>query len=287
MEVEVVKLRFFNEQRDFYAVAGGIPLAAGDVVIVETEEGMDCCEVVAEAKRCPRLKMKESAVSILRRATPNDLEWLATKQVMEDSARRACEELAANMGLEMGLEAVKMAFDGSKIVFFFTADQRVDFRGLVKELAKRFRTRIEMRQIGVRDKARSLGGFGICGRQLCCSSFLRDFVPVTMKMAKEQNLTLSPTKISGYCGRLMCCLAYENEHYRDARHRFPRLGARVGTPQGPGEVQAHLPLAEAVMVALDAGVTIKVKLTDLNLGLTTATAEPAAPSKEKKERTLK
>jgi cell fate regulator YaaT (PSP1 superfamily) len=171
-----------------------------------------------------------------------------------------------------------MAFDGAKIIFFFSADKRVDFRALVRELAKKFRTRIEMRQIGVRDKAKQLGGLGVCGRPLCCTGFLEKFDPVTMKMAKEQNLTLSPSKISGYCGRLMCCLAYENEFYRSVKEAFPGVGKRVSTPQGEGEVKAILALTGAVVVMLDSGAAVKVRLADVGpaAAVTTGDAPPGA-----------
>ncbi len=263
MEVEVIRVKYFNESREFHLPAGGIPLEAGDVVIVETEEGLDCCEVTASARGCPRRNLDSPPVTVLRKATPNDLEWLAAKQETEESAAEACRELAAELDLEMKLSSVKMTFDGAKIIFFFSADKRVDFRALVRELAKRFRTRIEMRQIGVRDKAKQLGGLGVCGRPLCCTVFLEKFDPVTMKMAKEQNLTLSPSKISGYCGRLMCCLAYENEFYRSVKEAFPGVGKRVSTSQGEGEVKAVLALTGAVVVMLDSGAVVKVRLADV------------------------
>ena len=197
MANDVLRLRFLNEQREFHLRAEGIPLAPGDLVVVETEEGLDCCEVMAVGEPPPCGHATEGGLSVLRKATPNDIEWLATKRQTEEAAAETCESLGAKLNLKMRLSSVKMTFDGSKIIFYFTADQRVDFRVLVRELAKRFRTRIEMRQIGVRDKAKHLGGIGVCGRPLCCTTFLSNFEPVTMKMAKEQNLTLSPSKILG------------------------------------------------------------------------------------------
>jgi cell fate regulator YaaT (PSP1 superfamily) len=260
---DVIRVRYFNEEREFHVPSGGIPLEEGDVAIVETEDGLDCCEVLASARTCPRRELEAPGATVLRKATPNDLEWIATKQETEEAAGESCTEFAEQLKLEMKLASVKMTFDGAKIIFFFSADQRVDFRTLVRELAKKFRTRIEMRQIGVRDKAKQLGGLGVCGRPLCCTTFLGKFEPVTMKMAKEQNLTLSPSKISGYCGRLMCCLAYENEFYRSMKRAFPGLGKRVATPQGEGEVKGILALAGAVLVQLDSGATVKVKLEEL------------------------
>ncbi len=263
MEVDVIRVKYFNERREFHIPSGGIPVASGDVVIVETEDGLDCCEVTASARECTRRELESPAATVLRKATPNDLEWLAAKQETEEAAAEACNELAAELGLHMKLASVKMAFDGAKIIFFFSADKRVDFRTLVRELAKKFRTRIEMRQIGVRDKAKHLGGLGVCGRPLCCTVFLDKFEPVTMRMAKEQNLTLSPSKISGYCGRLMCCLAYENDFYRGVKESFPGVGKRVSTPQGEGEVKAVLALTGAVVVMLDSGTAVKVRSADL------------------------
>lgn len=263
METDVVRVRYFNERREFHIPSGGIPLAPGDVVIVETEEGLDCCEVTASSASCPRRELESPPATVLRKATPNDLEWLAVKRETEDAAAETCRTFAAKSGLDMKLASVKMTFDGAKIIFFFSADQRVDFRALVRELARQFRTRIEMRQIGVRDKAKQLGGIGVCGRPLCCTVFLDKFEPVTMRMAKEQNLTLSPSKISGFCGRLMCCLAYESDFYRRIKESFPAVGTRVSTPQGEGEVKGILALARAVLVALDSGAAVKVKLGDV------------------------
>jgi cell fate regulator YaaT (PSP1 superfamily) len=263
VEVDVIRVRYFNEEREFHIPSGGIPFDVGDVVIVETEDGLDCCEVTGSARMCARRELDPPGVTVLRKATPNDLEWIATKQETEEAAVEACREFSEKLELDMKLASVKMTFDGAKIIFYFSADQRVDFRTLVRELAKKFRTRIEMRQIGVRDKAKQLGGLGVCGRPLCCTAFLGKFEPVTMKMAKEQNLTLSPSKISGYCGRLMCCLGYENDFYRSVKQSFPGVGKRVSTPQGDGEVKGVLALAGSVLVTLDSGVTVKVKLEEL------------------------
>jgi len=272
VEVDVIRVRYFNEEREFHIPSGGIPFDVGDVVIVETEDGLDCCEVTGPARMCARRQLDSAGVTVLRKATPNDLEWIATKQETEEAAAESCKEFSENLELDMKLASVKMTFDGAKIIFYFSADQRVDFRTLVRELAKKFRTRIEMRQIGVRDKAKQLGGLGVCGRPLCCTAFLGKFEPVTMKMAKEQNLTLSPSKISGYCGRLMCCLGYENDFYRSVKQSFPGVGRRVSTPQGDGEVKGVLALAGSVLVTLDSGATVKIKLEDLG----PASAEPAA-----------
>jgi len=277
MEINVIRVRYFNEQREFHIPAGGIPVETGDIVIVETEDGLDCCEVRAAAALCPRRELPAPEATVLRKATPNDLEWIATKRETEKAAAAACEEFARRLKLDMKLASVKMTFDGAKIIFYFSADQRVDFRTLVRELAKRFRTRIEMRQIGVRDKAKQLGGIGVCGRSLCCTGFLHKFEPVTMKMAKEQNLTLSPSKISGYCGRLMCCLGYENEFYRGVKAAYPNPGTRVSTPQGEGEVKGILALSGYVVVMLDSGAVVKIKREEVEpAGARVALREPEA-----------
>jgi cell fate regulator YaaT (PSP1 superfamily) len=275
METELVRVRFLNDRREFHIPAAGIPLAAGDLVIVETDDGLDCCEVMAPAGACVARRVENPPVVALRKATPHDVEWLATKRQTEEAAAGACVALATKLALRMKLAGVKMTFDGSKLLFYFTADQRVDFRTLVRELAKRFRTRIEMRQIGVRDKAQRLGGLGVCGRPLCCTTFLAEFEPVTMKMAKEQNLTLSPSKISGFCGRLMCCLGFENDFYRGVRGAFPPVGSRVSTPEGEGEVRGISALTGEVTVGLDSGATVKV-------AREAATLIPAAAGGEKR-----
>ena len=190
---------------------------------------------------------------ILRQATQADLEQYQENQIEEKEAYRIAADKITSRELDMHLVDVEYTFDGRKIIFYFTADGRVDFRELVKDLASVFRIRIELRQIGVRDEARMIGGLGICGRELCCCSFLKDFVPVSIKMAKEQSLSMNPAKISGICGRLMCCLKYEQEAYEDAHARMPRPGHVVMTPQGQGTVEGINLLKETVMVRLDSG----------------------------------
>jgi cell fate regulator YaaT (PSP1 superfamily) len=258
MKNALLKVSFFYENRVFHIPSTGVNLAEGDLVIVETPEGMDYCRVIEPANKCAAVDFGESEIKILRKATPTDIEWIAVSRETEDKARRYCTELVNKMALGLKLVNVKLTFDGMKLIFYFTADKRVDFRDLVKELAKEFKTRIEMRQIGVRDKARRLGGVGICGRLLCCSTFLTDLEPITMRMAKDQNITLSPVKISGACGRLLCCLSFEDETYRNMKKGMPAVGSLVKTGGAEGTVTDINYLLRIVTIGLDSGVVIKV-----------------------------
>jgi cell fate regulator YaaT (PSP1 superfamily) len=200
---------------------------------------------------------------VLRIATPEDLEQVAANKVKQKEAFDICEQKIKVHGLDMKLIDVEYTFDGNKILFYFTADGRIDFRELVKDLAAVFRTRIELRQIGVRDEAKMLGGLGICGRPLCCSSHLGEFEPVSIKMAKEQSLSLNPTKISGTCGRLMCCLKYEQEAYEDLISKTPKTGSIVDTPQGQGVIVSVSLLKEKLQVKLDKGDEKDIEVFDI------------------------
>ena len=222
----------------------------GQGVIVETARGIEFGEVVLEPTELPDEEITAPLRPILRPANENDYRNREANLAKEKDAEKIAAQKIADRGLEMKLVGVEYAFNGSKITFYFTADGRVDFRELVKDLASVFKTRIELRQIGVRDEAKLLGGIGSCGRVVCCHSYLTDFHPVSIKMAKEQNLSLSPTKISGLCGRLMCCLKYEQECYEDARRRMPRVGREVQTPDGSGTVVENNLLRERVKVKL-------------------------------------
>ncbi|UCE26102.1 MAG: stage 0 sporulation protein [Candidatus Coatesbacteria bacterium] len=257
MKTEVIRVSFLYENREFIVPAGGIRLSKGDLIIVEIPEGLDYCRVVEPANKCTPVDIGDPKIKVLRKATATDVEWIATSRETEEKAERFCEELVEELALNLKLVNVKLTFDGTKLIFFFTADKRVDFRNLVKELAKEFKTRIEMRQIGVRDKARRTGGLGICGRQLCCSTFLSDLEPITMRMAKDQNLTLSPSKISGACGRLLCCLSYEADTYRELKKDIPAVGSIVKTAGGQGEVTDVQYLLGTVTVKLSSGAVVK------------------------------
>ncbi|MCI8633332.1 MAG: stage 0 sporulation family protein [Lachnospiraceae bacterium] len=232
----VIGVRFRHAGRIYYFNPGAYRIQKGEYVIVETMRGIEYGLVVTE----PRLAAEEDIVAplrnVLRKATEKDKEIYAKNMAAEKEAFDICLEKIKAHHLDMNLVEVEYTFDGNKILFYFTADGRVDFRELVKDLAALFRTRIELRQIGVRDETKMGGGIGICGRPYCCASFLSDFAPVSIKMAKDQNLSLNPTKISGTCGRLMCCLKYEESTYEELNKKLPDEGDLVETPSGEGEV---------------------------------------------------
>lgn len=223
----------------------------GDAVVVETARGIECGEVQNANHEVADKTLVVSRKPIQRRASAEDIAHNEENCVKEKEAREICLERIQKHGLDMKLTDVEVSFDNSKIMFYFTADGRVDFRDLVKDLASVFRTRIELRQIGVRDEAKMMGAIAACGRELCCSTFLTEFHPVSIKMAKEQSLSLNPAKISGTCGRLMCCLKYETESYEYLHKRSPRVDQTVKTPQGQGVVAVVCLLREAVKVRLD------------------------------------
>lgn len=232
----VVGVRFRRAGKIYYFDPGELHLKAGDDVIVETSRGLEFGEVVQECKEVRDNEIVSPLKPVRRLATASDYKQLAENRQKEKEAMRICQEKIEKHRLEMKLVDVEYTFDHNKIIFYFTADGRIDFRELVKDLAAVFRTRIELRQIGVRDEAKILGGLGPCGRSLCCTTFLGDFEPVSIRMAKEQNLSLNPTKISGICGRLMCCLRFEADHYECSRGTRFSPGDRVITPQGEGSV---------------------------------------------------
>ncbi len=234
--VEIIAVNFRNSPKSYYFSPGEEQFRIGDRVIVETARGQECGKVCQANREVPEENINGTLKPVLRRATQKDLEKVEQNHKKEQDAFQIAKQKIALHKLKMKLVGVEYAFDDSKILFFFTADGRVDFRELVKDLAGVFHTRIELRQIGVRDEAKLLGGLGICGRPFCCASFLGDFQPVSIKMAKEQALSLNPTKISGTCGRLMCCLKYEQSVYDELIHLTPKVGAMVDTPEGRGRV---------------------------------------------------
>ena len=247
----IVGVRFKNAGKLYYFDPGRLWPVAGDFVIVETARGTECGTVAIPNQEVEQSRVVKPLKKVTRPATQEDLRRVEENRKKEEKAFRIAQEKIALCKLEMKLVEVEYAFDGSKILFYFTADGRVDFRELVKDLASAFRARIELRQIGVRDEAKMLGGLGICGRPFCCAQFLDDFMPVSIKMAKTQSLSLNPTKISGTCGRLMCCLKYEQEAYEDALKRLPKNDSFVQTPDGPGNVSDVNVLKETVKVRLD------------------------------------
>ncbi len=248
---EVISVRFRSGCKNYDFDPRGIPVKMGDHVVVETAQGPEFAICTAGNHEKPDSQLAAPLNILLRMATENDHRVVEYNRRRESEAFDICEQKIAQHGLEMKLVRVSANFDGSKIIFFFTADGRVDFRELVRDLAGVFRTRIELRQIGVRDEAKLIGGLGICGRPFCCSEFLSGFMPVSIKMAKTQNLSLNPTKISGTCGRLMCCLKYEQAAYEDAQRRLPKLESFVQTPDGPGNVKGVDLLREQIKVSLD------------------------------------
>ncbi len=234
--VSVVDIQFRPGQKVYYFDPAGLELHTGDHVIIDTARGPEFGICASGVHTIAEQDVVSPLRSVLRRTTEQDEKTVAENRAKEERAFQVCQEKIAEHKLDMQLVSAECAFDGSKILFFFTADERVDFRELVKNLAAVFHTRIELRQIGVRDKAKMVGGLGICGRPFCCASFLDDFQPVSIKMAKTQNLSLNPTKISGTCGRLMCCLKYEQDAYEDLIRNAPKVESFVDTPEGRGTV---------------------------------------------------
>ena len=277
--VTIVGVRFKKAGKIYYFLPGEETLTIDDGVIVETARGVEYGTVVIGPKEVAKDSLVMPVKEVMRKATPKDLQQLEKNEEREEKAFAICLEKIAKRKLPMKLINVEYTFDMNKIVFFFTADGRIDFRELVKDLATVFRTRIELRQVGVRDEAKVLNGIGACGRPLCCSNFLGDFSPVSIRMAKDQNLSLNPTKISGVCGRLMCCLNYEDDLYKKGGDLYvkkdrtpsprdvepPGIGKEVVTDEGIGKVLKINYHKHTVKVQLEAGRTIDLKWSDVAL----------------------
>ncbi|MDD4168916.1 MAG: stage 0 sporulation family protein [Desulfotomaculaceae bacterium] len=276
MGILVVGVRFKKAGKVYYFDPDEHQLTPNDGVIVETARGVEYGEVVAGPHEVEEEEMVAPLKKVIRKATDADKQQLLVNKEKERKAYQVGLEKIAAHKLPMKLVNVEQTFDRNKIIFYFTADGRIDFRELVKDLASVFRIRIELRQIGVRDEAKMIGGLGCCGRELCCSSWLSDFVSVSIRMAKEQNLSLNPAKISGICGRLMCCLKYENECYEHAREELPEVGAWVLTPDGEGKVTGINVIKKGVSVELKETKTIK----DYHAGEITPKNNPAGDSSE-------
>ena len=238
MSYRVVGIRFKKAGKIYFFDPGEIDLQPGDDVIVETTRGVEFGKVIHGIREVSEEEVVAPLKKVMRKASDEDKRQLEKNKEKQKEAFVIGLEKIKKHNLPMKLIDVEQTFDGNKIIFYFTADGRVDFRELVKDLAAVFRTRIELRQIGVRDEAKMVGGLGCCGRELCCKSWLAEFAPVSIRMAKDQNLSLNPTKISGICGRLMCCLKYENEVYEEYKEKFPEIGTQVKTPLGDGKVSA-------------------------------------------------
>ncbi len=247
----IIGVRFRTAGKIYYFSPGDLDIRPREQVVVETSRGVELGTVVCGPKEVPDDEITQPLKSVIRIATDEDLKKEEENREKEEEAFRICKEKIAKHGLEMKLVSAEYTFDNSKLLFYFTADGRVDFRELVKDLASVFHTRIELRQIGVRDETKICGGIGICGRELCCCSYMSDFCPVSIKMAKEQNLSLNPSKISGVCGRLMCCLNNEEETYEELNKHLPANGDHVTTPDGlKGDVQSVDVLRQRVRVVV-------------------------------------
>lgn len=249
-KVEIIGINFREAGKIYYFAPGKLKLSVGDRVIVETSRGVEIGTVKTANQLVPLSKIVSPLKEITRVATREDLIKDEKNKQAEMDAAIICKKKIENHGLDMSLVAAEYTFDNSKLIFYFTCETRVDFRELVKDLASTFRTRIELRQIGIRDEAKMMGGLGICGRKFCCAGFLSDFVQVSIKMAKEQNFSLNSAKVSGACGRLMCCLRYEHETYEEAIKHTPPVGATVKTGDGVGVVVETKPLAAEIKVKL-------------------------------------
>lgn len=261
---KIVGIRFKPVSKIYYFDPAGFEdLEVGDYVIVETTRGREVGEVAIAPKEVPEDEVISQLKGIVHRAEPWDLVQMEHYRRLEPKTLEVCREKVAEYGLPMRVVKAEYNFDGSHLVFYFVAEKRIDFRDLVRDLANTLKTKIELRQIGVRDEVKLMGGLGRCGRPLCCISFLSEFNPVSIKMAKQQDLPLSPMEISGLCGRLLCCLTYENEYYTEVRSNLPQVGEKVITSYGPGKVTGINVLKETVSVELESEVTVEVPAKDI------------------------
>jgi cell fate regulator YaaT (PSP1 superfamily) len=233
---ETIEVTFKGRRREYFANPRELPVHVGDHVVVQAERGEDLGRVHHTSEWVKREHFSGGLRQVLRTATPDDLEALDRNRAREERALQTCKERVVQRDIEMKVVDAEYQLDGNRLTFFFTAEKRVDFRDLVKDLASTFRTRIELRQIGVRDESGRIGGMGTCGRELCCATWLREFEPITLKMAKDQGLSPSPSKISGACGRLKCCLRYELDFYKQSAREFPKIGSKLSLPDGEWEV---------------------------------------------------
>src|SRR5881398_103284 len=256
--VVIVGIRFRPAGRIYYFDPQGQTFSNGQYVIVETGRGVEAGRVVIASKRMALSDLSDPLKPVLRLANEDELRMMLSFKSKEKEALVQCAQQVQQHNLPMKLVETEYTFDGSRLTFYFTADERVDFRALVRDLAATFRTRIELRQIGARDQAKLQGGVGMCGKTLCCSSWISDFGVVSIKMAKEQDLPLNPSKISGVCGRLLCCLSYENENYIQAKRQMPQIGSMLDTPSGPGKVVSVNVPKDSVEVMLESGVIIQI-----------------------------
>jgi cell fate regulator YaaT (PSP1 superfamily) len=267
---KIVGVRFRSGGKVYNFDPGDLDLKIDDLVIVETENGLLCGKIAGSLQQVSLDYLKKPLKKVHRKVTEEDLAVLKENRMMEQEARGFCYSRIEARQMQMKLVEAEYLFDRSKVIFYFTADGRVDFRELVKDLAARLRSRIEMRQIGVRDEAKMIGGYGACGKEFCCKTFVREFEPVSIKMAKKQDLTLNPSKISGVCGRLMCCLSYENSNYSCFKKGLPKPGKSIQSPNGPVKVISHNVLKDSITVLVEGGKRIDIiepELSRLRKGL--------------------
>jgi cell fate regulator YaaT (PSP1 superfamily) len=260
----ITGIRFNRAGKIYYFDAGDIALAPGDYVVVKTTRGMELGHVVIAPGQVKNVETGETLSPVVRKAEPEDI---AKAQELETKAEEAlieCGKIIEELNLPMKLLSAEYNLDSSRLTFLFSAEERVDFRELVRRLSGKFKVRVELRQVGSRDEAKLLGSFGRCGRPLCCTTFLTEFTPVSIKMAKEQDLPLNPMKISGACGRLMCCLAYEGEQYHAMREKMPKVGQRVSTRMGEATVVGNNPLKETVLVELDSEAQVELPMAEVS-----------------------
>jgi cell fate regulator YaaT (PSP1 superfamily) len=260
---KVVGVRFKPAGKVYHFDSGAFVLDMEDHVIVETEQGLGFGIVAVPPQPCDETQLEKPLKKVFRIATEEDFLQREKNRETESIAYGYCLKCVKELGLKMNLFSVESTFDTSKLTFFFTAEGRVDFRQLVKMLVRRFRVRIEMRQVGIRNQAKMCGGIGRCGRELCCATFIEKFEPVSIRMAKEQGLSLNPTKISGLCGRLMCCLTFENDAYQALKRKFPKIGKVVKLKKGKGKVIRHNVICNRLTVRLENGLEIEAGLNEI------------------------
>ena len=262
---EIVGVRFKRAGRVYYFDPADFELKVSDYVVVKTTRGLELGQVVIAPEQVLASDVETPLKPVVRKAEPEDIERAQEFKENEREALSECGKLIAKLNLQMKLLSAEYNFDGSRLTFFFSAAERVDFRELIRELAKRFKTQVQLRQVGPRDETKLIGGFGRCGRPLCCMSFLSEFAPVSIKMAKSQDLPLNPMKISGVCGRLLCCLTYENEQYQAMKEKLPKKGQRVSTASGVATVVGGNPLKETVLVKLESEATLELPLSEITI----------------------
>jgi len=261
---DIVGIRFKKTCKVYYFDSAGIELEVGDHVVVKTSRGMELGYVVIAPGQVLASEVDESLKPVMRKAEPDDIKQAEELDAKVEEALIECGKMIGELQLPMKVLSAEYNLDGNRLTFFFSAEDRVDFRELVRRLTNRFKVRVELRQVGSRDEAKLVGGIGRCGRPLCCASFLTEFTPVSIKMAKEQDLPLNPMKISGVCGRLMCCLAYEGEQYRIMKEKMPKVGQRVSTHMGEATVVGSNPLKETVLVELENEATAELPLSEVS-----------------------